>query len=383
MSKNTSDAPCNGISVVDFSTMISGPFAGQMIADLGADVIKIEPKHGDPLRAMHPQHNGLPAFFQQINRSKRSISLDLKSAEGLKTARDLALKADVLIENFRPEVMGRLGLSYDDLKTGNPGLIYASISGFGPDGPYTNRPAYDHVIQGMCGVMDQFADFSNDKKPVPIRNTIADKLTSTTLAQGILAALLARERNGGTGQAITVSLLDAYSAIMLPDLLINHTFQTEGAETIRNINMYHPIETLDSHVIGHIQTDSQFKGICELAGREELLQDNRFKDAWARLSNIEAMWAELEIGTSKQKTADVVAMAAEKSVPLSAVNSIEDFFNDPHVQHCKTYYDIEDPEFGAIRNISYPVRFSESQLKTAKRSPKYNEHKEEILKEIE
>ncbi|KCZ58391.1 CaiB/BaiF CoA transferase family protein [Hyphomonas chukchiensis] len=377
------DAPCKGLRVIEFATMVSGPFAGQMLCDLGAEVIKIEPATGDPMRAMHPKQDDLPAFFQQVNRNKKSIALDLKAEADKATAVKLCLGADVIIENFRPGVMDRLGLGYDVLSAQNPGLIFASITGFGSDGPYVDRPAYDHVIQGMCGVMDDFGQYSENKEPVPVRNFLVDKIASTTLTQGVLAALLARERNGGRGQTVSVSLLEAYAALMLPAIMINHTFQSEGAERIRKINMYHPIKTTDGFVIGHIQTDSQFEGMCKTAGREELVGDVRFKDAWSRMSNYEALWAEMEVGTSQQSTKSVVDKAARFGVPLAPVNSIAEFFDDPQVKFKQTWFDIEDPEYGTIRNLCYPVRFGTSEIKIEKRAPKFGEHQADILKQAD
>jgi crotonobetainyl-CoA:carnitine CoA-transferase CaiB-like acyl-CoA transferase len=374
------DAPCEGLRIIEFATMVSGPFAGQMLCDLGAQVIKIEPATGDPMRAMHPKQDDLPAFFQQINRNKKSIVLDLKDDADRSAALDLCLEADVVIENFRPGVMDRLGLGYESLAARNPGIVFASITGFGPDGPYIERPAYDHVIQGLCGVMHDFGQYSEDKAPVPIRNFLVDKIASTTLTQGVLAALLARERNGGVGQTVSVSLLDAYAALMLPAIMINHTFQNESAERIRKIDMYHPIRTKDGFVIGHIQTDAQFEGMCRTADREELVGDARFKDAWSRMSNYEAMWAEMETGTSKQGTKTVIDKAAKNGVPLAPVNSIAEFFDDPQVRHNKTWFDIEDADYGTIRNLCYPVRFGSSQISTENRAPRFGEHQDEILK---
>ena len=373
------DAPCKGVRIVEFATMVSGPFAGQMLCDLGAEVIKIEPVSGDPMRAMHPKQGDLPAFFQQVNRNKKSVSLDLKDEADREAARNLCLQADVIIENFRPDVMDRLGLSYESLRGDNPGLIFASITGYGSEGPYKDRPAYDHVIQGLVGVMDDFGQYSDDKAPVPVRNFLVDKVASTTLTQGILAALLARERNGGTGQTVSVSLLEAYAALMLPAIMINHTFQNEDAERIRKIDMYHPIRTQDGYVIGHIQTDAQFEGMCRTANRDELIGDERFKDAWSRMTHYESLWAEMEKGTSKQDTRTVIEKAAKYGVPLAPVNTIDDFFSDPQVRYNKTWFDIEDPDYGTIRNLCYPVRFGTSQIKIEHRAPRFCEHQDEIL----
>jgi crotonobetainyl-CoA:carnitine CoA-transferase CaiB-like acyl-CoA transferase len=256
--EETSLGPCRGLRVLEFATMVSGPFAGQMLADLGAEVTKAEPTTGDPLRGVQPGHNGLSAGFALFNRNKRSIGIDLKSSEGRALARELALSSDVLIENFRPDVMARLGLDYDSLREENPGLIYVSISGFGVDGPYSARPAYDHVIQAMSGTMP---GLGSKAQPLPVPNSIVDKVTSVTATNAVLAALVFRERHGGQGQKVSLSLLDSYAAFMLPDLMVNDFFQAPGVERVRSVNTYHPIPTSDGHVMGHIHTNPQFEGL--------------------------------------------------------------------------------------------------------------------------
>tara|TARA_R110002124_G_scaffold102957_2_gene251423 strand:+ start:22847 stop:24025 length:1179 start_codon:yes stop_codon:yes gene_type:complete len=376
------DAPCKDIKVIEFATMVSGPLAGQMLADLGAEVIKIEPLSGDPLRAMRPHSNGLPAYFHQMNRSKKSLALDLKTADGLKTAKLLIKNADVVLENFKPGTMEKIGLGYDELCEDNPGLIFATINGFGAEGPYANRPAYDHVIQGLSGVMQQFGKFADTGKPAPIHNPIADKLAATTLTQGILAALLSRERNGGIGQTVSVSLLDAYATFMLHEQMANHTFQLEGREQIDDVKLHFPIETSDGYVIGHVQLDPQFHALCRICGREELIDDPRFKDPWSRISRYGEMWEEIQKGTRNFTTKELVEKAAEKNVPLAPVNSIEDFFEDPQVLHSQTWFDTEDDECGTIRNLKYPVEFGVSQIDTQHRGPLLNEHGDKILSSL-
>ena len=201
--------------------MVSGPMASQIFGDLGADVIKVEASGGDTMRAVFPHHKGLGAFFTQYNRNKRSIVIDLKSEEGRRLARQLVLRSDLLIENFRPGVTDRLGLNYDELKKENPGLVYLSIKGFGEDGPYRDQPAYDQVIQGLVGFMAIQGAGGN---PEPIRIPIADKVSAMSAAMSALAALWAREKNGGIGQKVVVKMLDAWAAFVSQDELKNYTF---------------------------------------------------------------------------------------------------------------------------------------------------------------
>ena len=376
------DAPCKGVRVIEFASMVSGPFAGQMLGDMGAEVIKIEMPEGDALRLMHPQEKGLAAFFVSVNRNKKSIAINLKDPEGKAIARKLLLSADVVIENFRPDVMKKLGLGYDDLKVENPALIYASICGYGTSGPYANRPAYDQTIQPICGVMENLAEIGKHDKPLPIRNYMADKSASMTLVNGILAALFSRERNGGTGQQVSVSLLDAFSAFALVDPMKNSTFQREGAEQIPELDLFQPIKTSDGYVMGMLMMDAQFKGLCKICDREDLLGDERFQTSWSRLTHYEAMWQEMEKGTLKQTTKSVVEKAAANNVPLSPVNTIQQFFDDPQAKHNGTFFDIEHPVYGTVRQINHPTKFSESRLDVNSIAPTLGEHTDEVLKEL-
>jgi crotonobetainyl-CoA:carnitine CoA-transferase CaiB-like acyl-CoA transferase len=375
--EETSLGPCRGLRVLEFATMVSGPFAGQMLADLGAEVTKAEPTTGDPLRGVQPGHNGLSAGFALFNRNKRSIGIDLKSSEGRALARELALSSDVLIENFRPDVMARLGLDYDSLREENPGLIYVSISGFGVDGPYSARPAYDHVIQAMSGTMP---GLGSKAQPLPVPNSIVDKVTSVTATNAVLAALVFRERHGGQGQKVSLSLLDSYAAFMLPDLMVNDFFQAPGVERVRSVNTYHPIPTSDGHVMGHIHTNPQFEGLCRLFGREDLLNDPRFADIGSRRSNYESMWQEVKANAKNMATAVIVEEAEKHNVPIGRVNDLMDFFDDPQVKHNQTFFDYDDPDVGTIRQLKYPIRFEKSPATYRKRAPKLGEDTRRILK---
>ncbi|MBR9909289.1 MAG: CoA transferase [Gammaproteobacteria bacterium] len=376
------DAPCKGIRVIEFASMVSGPFAGQILGDMGAEVIKIELPEGDPLRLVHPQEQGLAAFFVAVNRNKKSISLDLKSEAGKAIARKLLLSADVVIENFRPAVMAKLGLGYEQLKSLNPGLVYGSITGYGTSGPYANRPAYDQTIQPLCGLMVNLAEIAKQDRPQPIRNYMADKSASMTLVNGVLAALLSRERNGGVGQQVSVSLLDSFSAFALVDLMKNNTFQRQGAGRIPEYDLYCPIQTADGYVMGMLMLDSQFKGLCKTCEREDLLEDERFATSWSRLSNYEAMWQEMEQGTLKQTTKALVERAAANNVPLAPVNSIQQFFDDPQAEHNSTFFDIEHAVYGTVRQINHPIKYSTATIDVNCIAPALGEHTDQVLGEL-
>jgi CoA:oxalate CoA-transferase len=368
--------PCTGISVVEFTTMVAGPMAGMMLADLGADVIKVEPIGGDPTRGLRPAQKDMSTLFWAMNRHKQSIQIDLKSPEGQAIARRLILKADVLLENSRPGVLDRLGLSYESLSAEHPGLIYLSLSGFGPDGPYVARPAFDHVLQGLTGAMA----LQNPRgEPQPIRNSIVDKYTATAAASAITAALLFRERNGGVGQRVTVSLMDAFSSFSLLDNMHNEMFR-DSEDKIPYINIYCPIRSADGYVIGHIQTNDQFARICRLLGCEHLIDDPRFADPWQRLLKIETMWAELENYTALRTTAELLDGANREGVALGPVNSVEQFLQDPQARHNRSVIEYSDPEYGRVLTCNYPARFEKSPANVEARPPRLGEHTDDILK---
>lgn len=368
--------PCAGLRVLEFATMVAGPFAGQMLADLGAEVIKIEPISGDPMRKGHPQHQGVAAGFALFNGGKRSMCIDLKSPSGQALARELALTADVLIENFRPGVMDGFRLGHETLCQANARLIYASINGFGVDGPYAARPAYDHVVQALSGTMP---GIGSQDQPEPVRNSVVDKITAATAAQAILAALVHRERNGGKGQRVCVSLLDAYAAFMLPDLMVNHYFQTPSIGARALPNTYFPIRTSDGHVMVHIFTDEQFRNLCRMFDRLDLIDDPRFAGVKERRDHCEAMWDEIRHSARRLDTATVEQLAEKHSVPLGRVNDLAGFFADPQVRHNGTYSDDDDPLLGRVRQLRSPIRLALTPAASRRRPPLLGEDTSALL----
>lgn len=371
-------APCTGIRVLDLSTMVSGPFCGQLLGDLGADVVKLEPLHGDILRTMRPAVQGASAIFTHVNRNKRSIAVDLKAPRGLALARKLADGVDVLIENFRPGVAARLGLGYEQLRDTNPGLVYLSVNGFGETGPYADQPAYDLVIQGLLGFMPVQG---RGGSPVAVKCAIADKVASLSAALAVLAALRARDTGGGGGQMVNVRMLDAFAAFMLPDLMANHTFLETGAEPLPTPDVYQGMATADGHVIGLIMLDHQFAGICTGLGRGDLRGDPRFADASLRIRNIEALHDELRDDAGRLTTAAFMAMARANGLPFAPVNDIDGFLADPQVAHNDAVVEVEDPNLGRMRQLGFFAAFAGTPLTGRRRAPLRGEHTDEILRE--
>lgn len=355
--------------------MVAGPLAGQMLADLGAEVIKIEPVGGDPLRRVGPAHNGMTAMFLANNRHKKSIELDLKTPEGQDIARRIAATADVFIENSRPGVMARLNLSYEDLRTVNPRLVYASVSGFGQTGPYVSRPAFDQVIQAVSGVMEiQGAG----GEPQPLNTVLVDKYAGAATASAITAALLHRERTG-EGQFVSVSLLDSFASLALVDAIRNQTFK-QLETPVPRVNINRPIRTADGMLFGHVQTHAQAARVCRIFDREDLLEDPRFSTDRARTLNVRDLWGELEKVSQGLPTKDIMEKVVAAGAPLAAVNRVTDLLTDPQAMHNHTVVEFTDEEFGPIRVVNYPARFEKSPARVEARSPKLGEHTEEILR---
>ncbi len=371
--------PCAGVKVLDLSTMVSGPMCGQILGDLGADVIKLEGVAGDLIRTMPPLYRGLSGYFAQFNRNKRSVAVDLKSARGQALARELAARADVLIENFRPRVTGRLGLDYDSLKDSNAGLIYVSVNGFGDTGPYADQPAYDPVIQGLVGFMPVQG---GEGSPAPIKNPVVDKIAAMSAALATLAALNHRHVSGGAGQKVSIRMLDAWAAFILPERMNNHVFRNPDAPTTPSRDVFRVFETSDGHVIGLILQDSQFSGICQALGRQDLAGDPRFATPAARVFNTGDLHAELCGSVARMTTHDFLAAARRHEVPFAPVNDIEAFLDDPQVRHNGTHFDVADPEFGPMRYLNFMAAFGATPLSLQRRAPKLGEHTDEVLAEL-
>ncbi len=377
---NESNGPCAGFRVLEFGTMVSGPLAGQYLGDLGADVIKVESLVGDTARwTGPPERDGINGFFSQFNRNKRAISVDMKTAQGIEIVRKLALSVDVIICNYRPGVAERLGFGYDSLSKENPGLIFVSVTGFGPDGPYSEQPVYDLVVQGMSGTMPA------QGKPGPpqmIRSVIADKNAAINAASAALAALLARERNGGQGQHVHVPMINAYAQLTLPDLMAMETFRPKQKVDPILPNIFHVWSCVDGYLVGMPIEDKQYTNLCKALGREDLAKDERFRSLRARLSNTDTMIELIDAEFSKWPWREALAKLHENDVPFAPVYNLDDFMEDPQVKHNRTVFDAEDPRGGTTRFISHPAVYENTPATLRRHPPRYGEHTEEILAEV-
>jgi crotonobetainyl-CoA:carnitine CoA-transferase CaiB-like acyl-CoA transferase len=367
--------------VLDFSTVVSGPLCTQILGDLGADVVKIETPRGDTTRMMGPPFkDGLTPLFAQVNRNKRSCVIDLKREEGREVVQRLARDADVVVENFRPGVAERLGFGYETLAAANAALIYVAISGFGPDGPYANHPAYDMVIQALGG----FAPLQGDgATPLLIRSIVADKSSGMTAAYAVMAALFHRERNGGAGQKVDVPMLDAYAAFMLPDVLGPETFPPKEDMTlpVDSADLYRAWPTADGHIALLVIEDHQFQAVCRAIHREDLAQDERYATILGRIMHARELFAVFGQELGKWSNAELVERARQLGAPLAPVHNVEEFLRDPQVIANRTVIDVDDPRAGRMRLLRNPVRFPSAPASLRRLPPRLGEHTDEILAE--
>ncbi len=370
--------PLAGVQVLDLSTIVSGPLCGQVLGDLGADVVKVETAVGDTARYLGGLRRAdMTGFFAQFNRNKRSVVLDLKSDAGAAALRKLALRADVLIENFRPGVMDRLGLGYEQLAEEHPELIYVAISGFGPDGPYRDQPAYDMIVQALSG----FAKLlGSDDEPQLISNLVADKTSGITAAWATLAALFARER-GGRGQRVDVPMLDAFAGFVLPDAFGPYAFGEPPEDPAVGEMLYRAWQTADGHVATLVIEDHQFQALCRVLEREDLAADARFTSLMGRLQNAGELFGVMEIELRKHTTAELMRRAHEHGAPLGAVNGMDEFLADPQVRSNQTVFELEHPEAGPIALFRSAPRFARTPSDVRRPPPKLGEHTEEVLRE--
>ena len=376
--------PLDGIVVLDISAVLSGPLATMMLADQGADVIKIEsPGIGDIMRIGLHRRAGMAAFFANANRGKRSIVLDLHREKGRGILRDMARDADVFVQNYRPGAVERLGLGAADLHALNPDLIYVSISGYGDSGPYRDRRVYDPIIQGLSG---HVAVQQNPEVPIRdlVRNVVSDKASAYTAAQAITAALFARERGAG-GQHVRVPMLDASLAFFWPDGMMRHTLlgdEIVGGPTLYEI--YRLWETADGHLIYFAASDSEFHGLFRAVGHPEWCEDERFATTRSRAvpENFATLGELLLEEIRRWKTDDLLERMVAEQVPVGPVLSLEEIFEDPQIQHNEAIFEADHPVYGRYRQSRPAARFDRTPLASTRMPPLHGEHTQEILEEL-
>jgi crotonobetainyl-CoA:carnitine CoA-transferase CaiB-like acyl-CoA transferase len=371
--------PLDGVRVVDLSVMISGPLATSMLADQGADVVKVEsPGLGDLMRYLGSTRNGMGGLFALCNRGKRSIVLDLKADDGRARLRQLFEWADVIVQNFRPGAMARLGFGYDDVKAYNPGVVFTSISGFGSHGPYAGKRVYDNVVQGYSGWAAVQADLSG--QPTLLRTLACDKVTAYTVAQAITAALFARERGAG-GQHIEVAMLDATVAFLWPDAAMDIAMLEDDVARRPTIGAgYNALAMADGFVTTGAVSDSEFQGLCRALGRDDVADDPRFATLPDRMANIGAL-AEANIAASAASitVADFIAACDVHDVPAAPLQRLDALATDPQVIENALLEVTEHPTLGRLRQARPAPTFGATPAHIAGAAPLLGEHTAAVL----
>ncbi|MCZ6605046.1 MAG: CaiB/BaiF CoA-transferase family protein [Alphaproteobacteria bacterium] len=387
--------PLSHIRVLDLSRVLAGPWAGQTLADLGADVIKVErPGRGDDTRGWGPPYltdaegreTVESAYFLSTNRGKRSITLDLANPSGQRIARDLAAHCDILIENYKVGGLAKYGLAYDDLKDSHGHLIYCSITGFGQSGPYAGRAGYDFMIQGMGGLMSITGepDEVPGGGPVKVGVAISDLFTGMYAVTAVLAALAHRERGGG-GQHIDMALLDCQVA-MLANQGMNYL--TSGKSPGRlgnahpNIVPYQAFQTADSHIIIAVGNDAQFARFCEAIGRPDLAAEPAYADNGGRVKNREALVSAIAGTLAELNSQPLQAALDAVGIPWGPINTIEQLFADPQVVARGLRFDLDHPLAGSVPMVRNPIRYSKTEIDHDAPPPLLGEHTDAVLAEL-
>ncbi|MBQ0719230.1 MAG: CoA transferase [Gammaproteobacteria bacterium] len=371
--------PLQGVRIIEVTTNASGPLATGLLADQGADVIRLETiEVGDPSRHVGGVRGGVSGYNGYMNRNKRSIAVDLKD-EGVRPfIYDLIKTADVFVQNSRPGALERSGYGFDELHRINPELIYLSISGFGPDGPAAGLRVYDPIIQGASG----FASAQGVDGPPELVKTIAsDKIAAYTAAQAISAGLFARERGTVSGHKIDISMLDANLAFLWADVYWNHSFVgDEGFEPKPLISeFYRVVKTADSYITTIIVGDVEFKAACEVLDMPELLEDARFNTLMERFTNYGLMLSEIEKKAVSITSADLVARMEAAGVPCGAINTFDEVLDDPRVAHSGSIIEFDHPRGGRMRQARPPAVFNDEPAGVRLPSPALGEHTDELL----
>ena len=376
--------PLAGITVVDLSAVMSGPFCTQLLADFGADVLKIEPPgSGDMMRDYGPPFvKGESYYFLLHNRNKRSMTLNLQSAKGMEVFRKLATTADILVENFRPAVKRKLKIDYDDLKGENPRLIYASISGFGQDGPYENRAGFDLIAQGMSGL----ASVTGWKETGPVRVGVAigDSLAGIFAAYGILLAILEREKSG-KGQRVETSLLEGLVAV-LGFQAAKYFGSNERPERLGNdhgmVAPYGTFKTKDGYMNIAAGNQAMWARLAKTVGLEPLTHDERFLTVADRVTNQGELTRLLEEKLAEKTNKEWEALLDEAGVANGPILHVDEVFQNPQILHQKMLLEMDHPTVGKMKTLGFPVKLSQTPARLRIPPPRMAQHTAEILQEL-
>ncbi len=376
--------PLDGYRIVDLSAMISGPIATMILADQGADVIKIEPPgRGDLVRGIGHHRSGISPMFATSNRNKRSVVVDLKKPSGVEVIERLVATADVFVQNFRPGTVDRLGIGEPAMRAVKPDLVYVSISGVGEVGPYAGKRFYEPVIQAISGLASIQRDRATGR-PQMVRTVVPDKLTGITAAQAITAALLTRERTG-EGQHVRLAMLDAMVSFLWPEGMVDYTFISDDARKrpkrgspLRDL----VFETSDGFMTVATVSDAEWAGFARVVGRPELIDDPRFGTGTARVINWDERVELMGESLCTDTTASWVSRLDAEQVPCAPILTRGDLLTDPQIAANKLIVEDEHPKVGRMRQTRPAARFDKTPPETRHPAPTLGEHTDEVLSEI-
>jgi crotonobetainyl-CoA:carnitine CoA-transferase CaiB-like acyl-CoA transferase len=373
--------PLSGVRILDLTTVVMGPFATQLLAELGADVIKVEPHDGDNMRHPAPMKNpGMGYIFLNLNRGKRGIVLDLKKPEGHEALMRLIPETDVLIYNVRPQAMARLGLSYEDLRKVNPKIIYVGAYGYSQRGPYAAKAAYDDLIQGISGI-PSLVKKSGAAAPAYAPVNLADRVTGLHAVYAVTAALFHRERTG-QGQSVEVPMFESLAHFVLGDHSAGLTFDPPSGDTgYARLLARKPYRTSDGYLCVLVYNDKQWKSFADSIGQPDLMKDPRFATQANRARHISEIYAYLAELIKKRSTAEWMALMEKADIPVAPVNDVTDLIDDPHLAATGFFALEQHPSEGTLRTMRTPTSWSDSPPGAQRPAPRLGEHSAEVLKE--
>lgn len=375
--------PLDGVRVLDLTTVVMGPYATQILADFGADVVKVEPPEGDVMRHNAPlRSKGMGHIFLNANRNKRSVVLDLKQPAARAACLALAKTADVLVYNIRPQAMARLGLSYEEVRAVNPRIIYVGGFGYSQRGPYAAKAAYDDLIQGAAG-LPWLAQRAGAESPRYTPVIIADRSVGLHMANAVSAALYRREKTG-VGQRVDVPMFESLLQSVLGEHLGGQTYDPPTAPPGYGRMLARerrPYRTKDGYVCVLVYNDKQWQAFFQVIGRPELQQDPRYATQEARSRDFQGAYALVAEEMARRSTADWIAALEAADIPVQKMNSLEDILADPHLAAIGYFQTREHPSEGRIRTMAVPSEWSESPPAYRRHAPRLGEHTREVLRE--
>jgi len=375
--------PLAGVRVLDLTSVILGPYATQILADFGADVIKVESREGDIMRHAAPMRSkAMGHVFLNANRNKRSLVLDLKKPAGREALLALSRRADVLVYNIRPQAMARLKLSYEDVCEANPRIIYVGAFGYSQRGPYAAKAAYDDLIQGASGI-PWLLLASGAESPRYVPATIADRSVGLHVVIAVCAALYCRERTG-RGQRVDVPMFESMLQILLGDHLGGRTFEPPIAEAgyTRMLSKdRRPYATRDGYVCVLIYNDKQWKSFFDLIGRPEMLSEPRFATPEARSRHVDQIYAFVAAEMKKRTTSEWLEALERADIPVQRMNSLDEILADPHLAATGYFAGVDHPSEGRLRAMRVPSEWSETSPAYRRHAPRLGEHSREVLRE--